>query len=186
MTPGYLIPSLTSASDGLGEEMQPQLPTPTAREALHPFAVSPEEGLFAVPQEKVIAQLNKLLKLKYTAMLFYVNYGDRLRAHYRDSVAGHFEDHFNDERKEAYEIARKITALGGEPEPRVSTVNDTPSLHQMIVTALLHEQQLVKAARELAMMAGENIALKNFAENCAFTDNHHADDMRRLMACECG
>jgi hypothetical protein len=119
------------------------LPQPTASEGTHPLAASQEEGLFAVPQERVISQCQKLLKLKYTAMIMYANYGDRIRAHFRDSIYAHFNEHMGEEREDAYHLAMKITALGGEPTPKVASIPDINDLHQMFVALLQMEKGLI-------------------------------------------
>lgn len=169
----------------LGEEQAPA-PQPTASEGVHPLVVSPEEGMFAVPQEKVVAQCTKLLKLKYTAMLAYVNYGDRIRAHFRDTIYAHFQEHMEEERKDAYHLAMKITALGGEPTPKVATIPDINDLHQIFMQVLQLEKELIQELRNLAAMAGENLSLKVMLEQMVLTDQQHADDMRRMMLCEGG
>jgi bacterioferritin (cytochrome b1) len=166
------------------EEVAP--PQPTASEGTHPLAVSQEEGLFAVPQERVVAQCQKLLKLKYTQMIMYVNYGDRLRAHFRDPIYEHFNEHMGEERQDAYHLAMKITALGGEPTPKVATVPDVNDLHQMFMVLLQAEKAILQELRNLAAMAGENIGLKTTLEQMALTDSQHADDIRRMMFCESG
>ena len=155
----------------------------TASEGMHPGALSPQEGLFAVPLEEVLSKLQKILELKYSTMILYMNYGDRLRAHFRDAVHGHFLEHFGDEKTHVYQIAMKMTSYGGEPVPKVTKMADASDLHQMIISLLHNEQQLQELARDLAMSAGENLGLKVLAEQFAHDDAHHADDMRRLLAC---
>ena len=164
--------------------VQPPLPQPTASEGTHPLAVSPEEGLFAVPQEKVISALQKLLKLKYTAIISWMNYGDRLRSHYRDTIYAHFNEHMQEERQDAYHLAMKITALGGEPTPKVSSVADVNDLHQMLIVLLQLEKELLQATRELSLLAGDNMGLKVSLDEIALKDSRHADDLRRMMFCE--
>jgi bacterioferritin (cytochrome b1) len=168
---------------GMAEEPRPQ---PTASEGVHPLAVSPEEGMFAVPQEKIVAQCQKLLKLKYTTHLAYMNYGDRIRAHFRDPIYEHFGEHMGEERTDAYHLAMKITALGGEPTPKVGTVPDINDLHQIFMTLLQMEKQLIQELRNLSLMAGENLSLKVMLEQMVLTDQQHADDLRRMMFCEGG
>ena len=161
-------------------------PQPTASEGVHPLAVSPEEGMFAVPQEKVVGQCLKLLKLKYTTHLAYMNYGDRIRAHFRDSIYAHFGEHMGEERDDAYHLAMKITALGGEPTPKVGTVPDINDLHQIFMVLLQMEKELIQELRNLSAMAGENLSLKVMLEQMVLTDQQHADDLRRMMFCEGG
>ena len=182
LTPSPTPESAPAAPPAPAEEPPP----PTASEGLHPLAISPEEGLPAAPLEQIVKQLLKLLKLKYTAVILYMNYGDRLRAHYRDAIYDHFQEHIEDERNDAYALAMKITALGAEPTPKVGQVPDTADLHQMLIVILKAEQELQGEARQLCVMAGDNTGLRLLGERLVEHDAHHADDMRRLMGCEVG
>ena len=186
-SPGVLAEGTPpEAGLGTGSPEEAPLPQPTASEGVHPLAVSPEEGLFAVPQEKIVAQCLKLLKLKYTTMLMYINYGDRIRAHFRDVIYAHFKEHAGEEREDAYHLTMKITALGGEPTPKVSTIPDINDLHQIFMVLLQAEKQIIQELRNLSLMAGENLSIKVMLEQMALTDQQHADDLRRMMFCEGG
>jgi len=165
-------------------EVETQVPLPTASEGVHPLAVSPEEGMFAVPQEKVVKKLQALLRLKYTAVIMWMNYGDRVRAHFRDAIYDHFNVHLLEERDAAYDLAMKITALGGEPTPAVSRVPDIGDLHQIFITLLQAEKELIVCGRELLLLCGENTGLRVLIENTVLVDQKHADDLRRMFLCE--
>lgn len=156
-------------------------PPPTASEGTHPLAVSPEEGLFAVPQEQMLRLLQKLLKLKYTALLMYTNYGDRVRSHFRDAVYAHWNEHMAEERASCYDVVMKITALGGEPEVQISKVPSTPALAEMFMHIIQMEKQLVQQQREILEVCGENAGLRILVENSLLTDQRHLDDARRMM-----
>lgn len=183
-SPRYKVSAVMT--DEVAPQEEVAAPQPTASEGVHPLAVSPEEGMFAVPQEKIVAQCQKLLKLKYTIHLAYMNYGDRIRAHFRDTIYAHFGEHMGEERNDAYHLAMKITALGGEPTPKVGTVPDINDLHQIFMTLLQLEKQLLLELRNLSAMAGENLSIKVMLEQMVLTDQQHADDLRRMMFCEGG
>jgi bacterioferritin len=148
---------------------------------MHPLAVSPEEGLFAVPQQAMISLLQKALKLKYTAVLAYINYGDRIRAHYRDTIYAHFQEHLDEERKACYDLAMKITALGGEPDVQVQKVPSTPALAEMFMHLMRLEKELIEGQRAILAAAGENVGLRILIENSLLEDQRHLDDIRRMM-----
>lgn len=156
-------------------------PPPTASVGTHPLAVSPEEGLFAVPQEQMLKLLQKALKLKYTAVLMYINYGDRIRSHFRDATYAHWQDHMGEERTACYDLAMKITALGGEPEVQVSKVPSTGVLSEMFMHIMQMEKQLIQGQREILAVCGENEGLRILIENSLLEDQRHLDDARRMM-----
>lgn len=161
-------------------------PSPTANEGVHPLAISAEEGMPAAPQEKLLKLLQKILKLKYGGMILYTNYGDRIRAHFRDAIYAHFQEHLKEEREGAYDLAMKITALGGEPIPQVGSVPDANNLHQMFMNIMVAEKELIQAERDLLAACGEYDGLRILIEGILLLDQRHLDDARRMMFCEGG
>ena len=96
-TPSFAPPA--PAEPAPVEAEQPYVPPqPTASEGTHPLAISPEEGTPGAPTERILNQLQKILRLKYGAVIMYMNYGDRVRAHYRDAIYDHFKEHLKQER----------------------------------------------------------------------------------------
>lgn len=177
---GYSIPTHQPELVDSAPAVEAPLP-PTASEGTHPLAVSQEEGLFAVPQEQMLKLLQKALKLKYTAMLMYVNYGDRVRSHFRDAVYDHWNGHMAEERTACYDLAMKITALGGEPEVQVGKVPSTPVLAEMFMHIIQMEKLLIQGQREILAACGENDGLRILIENSLLEDQRHLDDARRMM-----
>lgn len=176
------------ADIALGEQAPTAAPLPqeeppplTASEGVHPLAVSPEEGLFAVPQEQMLKLLQKALKLKYTAVLMYMNYGDRIRSHFRDSIYEHFQEHITEERTACYDLAMKITALGGEPEVQVAKIPSTASMSEMFMHVMQAEKELIQGQRDILAVCGEHTGLRILIENSLLQDQRHLDDARRMM-----
>lgn len=159
---------------------QAALPPPSASEGTHPLAVSAEEGLFAVDQQSMIALLQKMLKLKYTAVLMYMNYGDRARSHFRDALYGHFQEHMREEQAACYDLVMKITALGGEPEVQVAKVPSTPVLTEMFAHIMQMEKQLIALYREIIAACGDHVGLRVQVESALELDQRHLDDARRM------
>jgi len=162
-------------------EQTPPPSPPTASVGTHPLAVSLEEGLFAIPQDQMMKLLQKSLKLKYTAVLMYINYGDRVRSHFRDSVYAHWQEHMAEERTSCYDLAMKITALGGEPEAQISKIPSTASLSEMFMHIMQMEKQLIQGQRDILAVCGENEGLRVLIENSLLEDQRHLDDARRMM-----
>jgi bacterioferritin (cytochrome b1) len=169
----------------LAQPPEAAIPGPaTANEGSHPLAVSPAEGLFSIPQEGMVAALQKLLRLKYGAVIMYMNYGDRLRAHFRDSLYDHFQEHMREEITFCYDLAMKITALAGEPAPKVGTVPDVTGLHQIFMNIIVSEQEQIQVARDILAKVGDHVGLKVLVENMVLADQRHCDDARRMLLCE--
>lgn len=177
----YTTPMQLKAADLTLAPPEPTEPAPpTASVGTHPLAVSAEEGLFAIPQDQMLRLLQKSLKLKYTAVLMYINYADRIRSHFRDAVYEHFQEHMAEERTSCYDLAMKITALGGEPEVQVGKVPSTPALAEMFMHIMQLEKELIQGQREILEVCGDNVGLRVLIENSLLEDQRHLDDARRM------
>lgn len=179
---GYDTPKLSAALPSPDDSTLAAEPLPpaSASEGTHPLAVSAEEGLFAVDQASMLTMLQKLLRLKYTAVLMYMNYGDRIRSHFRDAVYEHFQEHLKEERAACYDLVMKITALGGEPDVQVTKVPSTPVLTEMFAHVMQMEKQLIAQLREIVAVCGENTGLRVQLETAIELDQRHLDDARRM------
>jgi bacterioferritin (cytochrome b1) len=139
-----------------------------------------KEGEFSVPDGEVIAQLQKLLSCKNAIDLAYRNFSDRIRGPWRDSLAQHWYEHAEDERKSAYSLAMKVIGIGADPvQSYVQIPVCTPSIEAFIQVLLSMELDIIQAGRDLAKLAGDNMGLRIFAEDLVLVDTHHADDLRR-------
>lgn len=178
---GYDTLKMSAVPPGDSTAVVAEPPPPaSASEGTHPLAVSVEEGLFAIDQQSMIALLQKMLRLKYTAVLMYMNYGDRIRSHFRDSVYAHFQDHLREEQAACYDLVMKITALGGEPDVQVTKVPSTAALTEMFAHIMQMEKQLIALYREIIAACGEHAGLRIQAEAALELDQRHLDDARRM------
>lgn len=133
-----------------------------------------------------IAQLQQLVGLKYQLIVAYISYGDQLRSYARDGIHGHFQTHIEEERQQAYELNKKLTALGvdapaGVPPVPPVDLSDPSSVFQ---TILQLEESSVHAWQALFDATAHDAALNGMAQNGALQDQQHADDMRRYLRSE--
>jgi bacterioferritin (cytochrome b1) len=138
----------------------------------------------AAPQADPRAQLlHHLLGLKYQLIIAYINYGDRLQAFYRDGVHQHFQTHVEEERQQAYEVTKRLTALGHAALPNVPPVPEVSSSDfRGVLEALLKlEEQSVVAWQQLFNASQDDAALNGLAQNGALQDQQHTDDMLRYL-----
>jgi bacterioferritin (cytochrome b1) len=146
-----------------------------------PLAVSKDEGQYAVNPPAMIALLNKLLAAKYSLWVLYQHYGTTMLARCRDGLHEHFQTHAGEEQQLAYDLGKKIVALGGQALPKVSGLKPAFDFQTMLLQLLEAEQKSIKLWRELDLAAGENLGLKTAAGDCARLDTAHADDLRRYL-----
>jgi bacterioferritin (cytochrome b1) len=142
-----------------------------------------KEGELSVPEGQVIAHLQKFLSAKYAIDMAYRNFSDRIRGPWRDSLAQHWYEHADDERKSTYELTMKVIGLGADPmQTYVQIPACTPNVGAFVQVLMQMELEAIEAGRELARLAGENMGLRVLAENTVVLDTHHLDDLRRWAA----
>jgi ferritin len=134
-----------------------------------------------------VSRLQDILTKKYSLLLAYIHYGDQLRAFYRDGIYQHFQDHIKEERESIYKLNKKITALGADAHanptpPAIIGLNDPRAVFK---TLLSMELEVVAKWSELFRATTNDVALNALAQEGAFIDQQHADDMRRYLRSGC-
>lgn len=146
-------------------------------------AQTPQEGELAVPEGELIAQLGKWLTAKYRIDAAYRSYADRIRGPWRDSLVDHWYKHAEEERQQAYDLAMKIVALGGDPMQTVIDVPASPAnLMGFCANLMQLELDAIENAHATIRMAGANGPVRVLAEQIMLVDAQHLDDLRRMCA----
>lgn len=147
------------------------------------LAQTPQEGELAVPDGELLAQLGKWLTAKYRIDAAYRSYADRVKGPWRDALVGHWYRHAEEERRQAYDLAMKIIALGGDP---IQTMIDVPAcpanLMGFCASLMQLELAAIENAHEVVRMAGQNGPVRVLAEQIMLVDAQHLDDLRRMCA----
>ena len=139
------------------------------------------EGAFGVPVGQVVAHLQAWLTAKYVIDAAYRSFADRSHGPWRDSLVDHWYKHAKEERDQAYDLAMKVAALGGDPI--VTTVQVPPCVPNIVAfCAVLSDLELkaIDKGRAAIAMSGQNDPLRVMAEQIIMVDSHHLDDIRRL------
>lgn len=178
--PASLTPPPEAPVDAAPEEaVEP--PPPSASIGAHPFAISQEEGLPAVPQDVLLKKLAALASLKLGAITMYTVYADAIRAPFRDSLYDHFTEHAAEERAALYDVNMTLVAFGGNLETKSTKVPPAQGVQEILTNVLQFEKQLIKATRELVLMCGDFAGLRLMLEEHLVADQRHALDARRML-----
>jgi len=179
---GYQIPTEAPPPPAAAVEPAIEPPPPTASVGVHPFAISPEEGLPLAPQEVLLKKLSALLVLKNGAQLMYHTYADTFRGPDREGLYDHFEEHAAEERAGSYDYAMKLIALGGGPLPTKGTkFPEATGIQEALTHVIQYEKELIQATRDLHALCGEYLGLKLLLEDNLLKDQRHLDDSRRWL-----
>lgn len=159
-----------------------EAPAPlSASEGQHPFALSPEEGLPAVPQDVLLKKLAGLVSLKLGAVTMYTVYSDAIRAPFRDSLAEHFNEHAAEERGGVYDYSMKIIALGGRLATKSTRPPEANGLQEILTAVIQFEKGILEATRGLLAVCGDYAGLRLLLEDNLLKDQRHLDDARRML-----
>lgn len=148
----------------------------------HKIALSPEhEGDLGSNQAAVCELLMQLLHCKYGLDIMYRSFADRLGEPWRDSLAKHWYEHAEDERKMSYDVAMKLYGMHCDPILGMIDVPKCDSAFDSLCQCLADvELQCIKLSRDILSVCGENVSLRVFIENIIVLDTHHLDDLRRI------
>lgn len=151
--------------------------------ALEGSGATPREGAFAVPDAEVVAHLGKWLTAKYTIDAAYRSFSDRVKGPWRDSLVDHWYKHAEEERRQGYDLAMKIVAIGGDPiQTSIQVPPATANLGGFCMALMDLELKAIENGRVAIQMAGDNAPLRVLAEQIIYTDAQHLDDLRRMAA----
>lgn len=148
------------------------------------LALEAEEAEEPAPVDSTGSILQELVNAKYALMLAYAHYGDQLRDLARDGLHTHFNRHSAEEREQAYQLNKKLTALGGAAHVGpVSFVEvDVDDISGVLEALLAMERKSVELWTELFHATQtSDVALNGMAQNGAVECQGHADDLIRYL-----
>lgn len=136
------------------------------------------------PKSK-LACLQNLVPAKYTLIAAYMHYGDQLQSFSRDGLFKHLNEHLDEERKQLYQIHKKIVALGSSAKPRLDKIDWRDAALNDPRAVLQHLQTLEDASvslwNALFRCASDDVALNGLAQNYAIECQGHSDDLARYL-----
>lgn len=134
--------------------------------------------------------LNAALATELVCILRYKRHYYMARGIAKDSVAGEFLQHANEEQQHADMIADRITQLGGAPDFNPeglamrshSEYKEGTSMVDMIKEDLVAERVAIESYREMVRFFGENDpTTRRMLEQILAVEEEHANDMVDLL-----
>ena len=137
-----------------------------------------------------IKLLNAALATEIVCILRYKRHYYTAKGIAKDSVAGEFLQHANEEQQHADMIAERITQLGGDPDFNPeglatrshSEYKEGENLVDMIKENLVAERVAIESYREMVRFFGENDpTTRRMLEEILAVEEEHANDMVDLL-----
>jgi bacterioferritin len=135
------------------------------------------------PSKEVMECLNEIFQAEMSGIIRYLHYSFVIMGHNRIPIQKWLRDQANESMAHAVALGEKITSLGGHPPMVSATVKETHkhSVDQLLEESLEHEQKGLEGYKRLATLAGDDIALEEFAREMVRTEVEHIDEVKKML-----
>jgi bacterioferritin len=132
---------------------------------------------------EVMGCLNEAFQSEMAGIIRYLHYSFMIMGHNRIPIQKWLRDQATESMDHAVALGEKITSLGGHPPMVSATVKETHehSVDQILEESLAHEEAGLACYERLARIAGQDIALEEFARGMVRTEVEHIDEVRKML-----
>jgi bacterioferritin len=133
--------------------------------------------------DRVMDCLNKIFQAEMAGIHRYLHFSFMIMGHNRIPIQKWFREQATESMTHAVEIGEKITALGGYPKHEPARVDEptTHALDDILEKSLSHEVEALELYKELARLAGDDIALEEMARSFVRTETEHIEQVRKML-----
>jgi bacterioferritin len=134
--------------------------------------------------KKIVDKLNKILEMEISGVVRYLHYALMITGPNRIPIVKWFHEQANEAYQHASIIGEKITALGGHPSLKVTSVPETKT-HQVLdilKESLKFENAAIAMYREVLDMCGDNIALEELIREMIRSETEHIEEVVKMLA----
>lgn len=134
--------------------------------------------------KKIVEKLNRILEMEISGVVRYLHYALMVTGPNRIPIVKWFHDQANEAFSHASVIGEKITALGGHPSLKVSTVPETKTHKALDILkeSLQFEQAAVELYHELLTLCEGNVALEELVREMIRTETEHIEEVMKMLA----
>ncbi|MBN9492043.1 ferritin-like domain-containing protein [bacterium] len=133
-------------------------------------------------KEQVIAELNAILSLEYTAVLQYTYQSIVVRGLDMSRFLPMFQAEAAESLTHARLVGEKIVALGGIPTAEVHPIDTTTDTRRMLENDLRMETEAAKLYAQALSHAEDDVALRVMLENQVEAETASVEALKRLLA----
>ncbi len=133
-------------------------------------------------RKQVIADLNEILSLEYTAVLQYTYESFVLTGLERPRFLPMFRAEATESLAHAQMVGEKIVALGGVPTNEVGPIETATDLRVMLENNLRLERSAVDAYSRALDHAQDDVALRVMLENQVQVEKNSVEELERILA----
>ena len=130
-----------------------------------------------------MSALHDVFQAEMAGIIRYLHYSFMVMGHSRIPIQKWLRDQANESMAHAVALGEKITSLGGHPPVVSPTVKESNkhSIDQILEESLAHEEEGLECYKRLVEVAGDDIALEEFAREMVRTEVEHIDEVKKML-----
>lgn len=134
-------------------------------------------------EKPALACLGRIFQAEMAGIIRYLHYSFMVMGHNRIPIQKWFRDRAIECMDHAVTVGEKITSLGGHPPIVTATVEETNihSVDQLLQECQRFEEGALAMYKDLAKLAGDDIALEELARDFVRRETEHVDEVRKML-----
>lgn len=132
---------------------------------------------------EVLECLHDAFQAEMSGIIRYLHYSFMVMGHSRIPIQKWLREQATESMDHAVALGEKITSLGGHPPMVSPTVKETNkhSIDAILEESLAHEEDGLECYKRLVAVAGDDIALEEFAREMVRTEVEHIDEVKKML-----
>lgn len=138
----------------------------------------------SVDKNKVIAQLNRILECELAGVVRYTHYSMMIFGYSRIPIVAWFRAEATESLAHAQQAGEMVTRLGGHPSLAIGPLLETHEhdIGQILRETLQAEHVALGLYSDLlGLVAGENVALEEYARTLIEAEEEHIDEIDKML-----
>jgi len=135
-------------------------------------------------KKKVIAQLNRILECELAGVVRYTHYSMMIFGYSRIPIVAWFRAEATESLAHAQQAGEMVTRLGGHPSLAIGPLLETHEhdIGQILRETLQAEHVALGLYTDLLdLVAGENVALEEYARTLIEAEEEHIDEIDKML-----
>jgi bacterioferritin len=138
----------------------------------------------SINKQEVVDQLNRILECELAGVVRYTHYSMMIFGFSRIPIVKWFQDEATESLAHAQQAGELVTRLGGHPSLAIGPLLET---HQHDIGEILRETleaehtALGHYTKLLALVAGNNVALEEYARGLIEQEEAHIDEIDKML-----
>lgn len=133
--------------------------------------------------KQIVEKLNQILEMEISGVVRYLHYALMITGPNRIPIVKWFHEQATEAYQHASTIGEKITALGGHPSLKVSSVPETKTHRalEILKESLQFEQAAIDLYKGLLPLCADNIALEELVRDMIKLETEHIEEVQKML-----